>query len=151
MKTKPGFNIRNVCGENILVAEGKENMDFSNIISMNESSAFLWNEVQGSEFTIEDMAKILTDNYQIDDNTPLPMATALADAMLWPDNGGNVALSTTDRNEAHLHALLKAGHVVGVNTLQCYRSHLTYGELNHLFSTSSGGALRPCSTHCAKC
>ena len=52
MKTKPGFNIRNVCGENILVAEGKENMDFSNIISMNESSAFLWNEVQGSEFTI---------------------------------------------------------------------------------------------------
>lgn len=80
MKTKPGFNIRNVCGENILVAEGKENMDFSNIISMNESSAFLWNKVQGSEFTIEDMAKILTDNYQIDDNTPLPMATALADA-----------------------------------------------------------------------
>ena len=55
-------------------------MDFSNIISMNESSAFLWNEVQGSEFTIEDMAKILTDNYQIDDNTPLPMATALAAA-----------------------------------------------------------------------
>lgn len=37
MKAKNGFNLRTVCGENILVAEGEENIDFSNIISMNES------------------------------------------------------------------------------------------------------------------
>ncbi len=91
MKAKPGFNIRNVCGENIIVAEGKENMDFSNIISMNESSAFLWNEIQGKDFSIEDLAKMLTDNYQIDENTPLPMSTALADAEMvvrqWKETG----------------------------------------------------------------
>lgn len=91
MKAKPGFNIRNVCGENIIVAEGKENMDFSNIISMNESSAFLWNGIQGKDFTIEDLAKMLTDNYQIDENTPLPMSTALADAEMvvrqWKETG----------------------------------------------------------------
>ncbi len=91
MKAKPGFNIRNVCGENIIVAEGKENMDFSNIISMNESSAFLWNEIQGKDFSIEDLAKMLTDNYQIDKNTPLPMSIALADAEMvvrqWKETG----------------------------------------------------------------
>ena len=38
MKAKKGFNLRDVCGEKIIVAEGKENIDFSNIISMNESS-----------------------------------------------------------------------------------------------------------------
>ena len=80
MKAKPGFNIRKVCGENIIVAEGKENMDFSNIISMNESSALLWNEIQGKDFSVEDLAQILTENYQIDANTPLPMSQALADA-----------------------------------------------------------------------
>lgn len=80
MKVKPGFNIRNVCGENIIVAEGKDNMDFSNIISMNESSALLWKEIQGKEFSIDDLAKILMDNYQIDEDTPLPIETALADA-----------------------------------------------------------------------
>ena len=80
MKAKPGFNIRKVCGENIIVAEGKENMDFSNIISMNESSALLWNEIQGKDFSVEDLAQILTKNYQIDENTPLPMSQALADA-----------------------------------------------------------------------
>lgn len=91
MKAKSGFNIRNVCGENIIVAEGKENMDFSNIISMNESSALLWEKIQGKDFTIEDLAKILTDNYQIDGNTPLPMSTAMEDVKVvvqqWKETG----------------------------------------------------------------
>lgn len=80
MKAKKGFNIHKICGENIIVAEGKENMDFSNIISMNESSALLWNSIQDKDFTIDDLASILVDNYQIDDNTPLPMEQAIADA-----------------------------------------------------------------------
>lgn len=50
MKTKKGFNLRQVCGENVIVAEGAENIDFSSIISMNESSAYLWNSIQGKEF-----------------------------------------------------------------------------------------------------
>lgn len=91
MKAKPGFNIRKVCGENIIVAEGKENMDFSNIISMNESSAMLWNEIQGKDFTVEDLAQILVDNYQIDEDTPLPMNKALADSeavvQQWKETG----------------------------------------------------------------
>lgn len=41
MKKKSGFVLRQVCGENIIVAEGKENIDFSSIIAMNESSAYL--------------------------------------------------------------------------------------------------------------
>ena len=56
MKQKTGFVLRNICGENIIVAEGKENMNFSNIISMNESSALLWQKLENKEFTIEDMA-----------------------------------------------------------------------------------------------
>ena len=47
MKIKKGFVLRNVCGENIIVAEGKENIDFTKIISMNESSAYLWKNVEG--------------------------------------------------------------------------------------------------------
>ncbi len=80
MKAKTGFNLRQVCGQNIIVAEGKENMDFSNIISMNESSAFLWEEIQGKEFSVDDLARLLTDNYEIDENTPLPIEQALKDA-----------------------------------------------------------------------
>ena len=60
MKIKKGFVLRNVCGENIIVAEGKENIDFTKIISMNESSAYLWKNVEGKEFTAEDLCHLLT-------------------------------------------------------------------------------------------
>lgn len=70
MKAKPGFNIRKVCGENIIVAEGKENIDFSNIISMNESSAYLWNNIHEKEsFTIDDLVSLLTAEYEVDEDT----------------------------------------------------------------------------------
>ena len=79
MKAKEGFNLREVCGERIIVAEGKQNIDFTNIISMNETSAFLWEQVQGKEFTLDDLAKLLTENYMIDENTPLSFEKAKED------------------------------------------------------------------------
>ncbi len=80
MRTKNGFRLQEICGQYVLIAEGMENLDFSNIVSMNETAATMWNGVQGKDFTVEDMANILTENYQIDENTPLPMDRALADA-----------------------------------------------------------------------
>ena len=78
MKQKKGFNLRNVCGEQIIVAEGKENIDFSNIISMNESSAYLWQKLEGKEFSVEDMAKLLTEEYEVDEATALTACKYLA-------------------------------------------------------------------------
>ena len=69
MRTKKGFNLRDVCGEHIVVAEGIENIDFSNIISMNETSAYLWEHIQGREFEVSDMVKLLTDAYEVDAHT----------------------------------------------------------------------------------
>ncbi|MCR5078266.1 MAG: PqqD family protein [Prevotella sp.] len=79
MKVKKGFNLREVCGEHIIVAEGDENIDFSNIISMNESSAYLWEEAQKkNSFNITDLAKLLCSQYEVDMATALKDATTLA-------------------------------------------------------------------------
>lgn len=85
MKAKPGFNLRVVCGENIIVAEGEENIDFSNIISMNESSAYLWQNIQGKEFTHEDLVGLLTREYEVDEATALKDVKALTE--LWLQAG----------------------------------------------------------------
>ena len=69
MKTKQGFRLRNVCGENVIVAEGIENIDFSKIISMNESAAYLWQKVEGQAFTAADLARYLCDEYEVDEST----------------------------------------------------------------------------------
>ena len=68
MKKKVGFNLRSICGEHVIVAEGKENIDFSKIISMNETSAYLWEAVEGKEFTADTLAKLLTEQYDVQYN-----------------------------------------------------------------------------------
>lgn len=78
MKTKKGFKLREVCGEKVLLAEGVENIDFSDIISMNSSSAYLWEQVEGKEFTTEDMAKLLTDEYEVEYDVALEDSRTLA-------------------------------------------------------------------------
>ncbi|MDO4311078.1 MAG: PqqD family protein [Prevotella sp.] len=69
MRRKKGFNLRNVCGERIIVAEGRENIDFSKIISMNESSAYLWDVIDGKDFTTDDLIRLLTKEYEVDEST----------------------------------------------------------------------------------
>lgn len=79
MKVKNGFNLREVCGEHIIVAEGDENIDFSNIISMNESSAYLWEEVQKmGTFTVDNLVELICNQYEIDETTVRKDAIALA-------------------------------------------------------------------------
>ncbi|UEA62804.1 PqqD family protein [Hoylesella buccalis] len=82
MKAKTGFNLRNVCGEQVIVAEGRENIDFSNIISMNETSAYLWNAIQGKDFTVDDLVELLTQEYDVDKQTARKDAQALANQWL---------------------------------------------------------------------
>ncbi len=86
MRTKKGFNLRQVCGENIIVAEGEENIDFSNIISMNETSAYLWKNIQGKDnFTAEDLVALLQQEYDVDPSVALEDTKALINQ--WIDAG----------------------------------------------------------------
>ena len=78
MKIKKGFRLRTICGENVIVAEGIENIDFSKIISMNESSGYLWKSVGDNPFTTEDLANLLCEEYEVDKATALDDAKAVA-------------------------------------------------------------------------
>ena len=77
--------MREVCGEYIIVAEGKENIDFCNIISMNESSAYLWKQVQNKEFDADTLTELLTDEYDVDKETAMKDVKALIEQ--WVDAG----------------------------------------------------------------
>ena len=65
MKVKKGFELRNICGENIIIAHGVENIDFTKVITLNESAAYLWNQVVGKNFTEADMVKLMLDEYEV--------------------------------------------------------------------------------------
>ena len=77
MKKKTGFYLRNVLGENVVVAEGVENIDFSKIISMNDSAAFLWQQIGEEPFTIDDLVGYFCGEYNVDEQTAKADAEAL--------------------------------------------------------------------------
>lgn len=85
MKINEGFELREMCGEHIIIATGVANIDFSKVISLNESAAYLWRKVEGKEFTPATMAALLTEKYDIDEATALADATALAHR--WVETG----------------------------------------------------------------
>ena len=77
MKFREGFKVRSMAGENIVIMQGTAGSDMTRIISLNDSSLLLWNELQGKEFEVADVANILVDNYNIDRDT------AERDAQKW--------------------------------------------------------------------
>lgn len=69
MKIKDGFEMQSVCGEYIIVPAGSENVDYSKIISLNETAAYLWeNVVTKDSFTIDDMTALLLAEYEVEEN-----------------------------------------------------------------------------------
>ncbi len=78
MKIKNGFVLKSICGENIIIAEGKENIDFSKIISLNESAAYLWKKVEGVNFTPQTLAELLVEEYEVSNERALVDAETLA-------------------------------------------------------------------------
>ena len=85
MKIRKGFVLREMCGENIVTAEGLEHINFNKLISLNSTAAFLWNKVADCEFTAEQMAQYLVDEYGIDMELALSDAKKLCQA--WIDAG----------------------------------------------------------------
>lgn len=82
MKKNKGFILKSVCGEKFLIAEGEENIDFTNLIALNESSAYLWEAIsENEEFDEKTLANLLLKEYDVDEETALKDAAALIKTM----------------------------------------------------------------------
>ena len=66
MKIKKGFILRTVCGENVIVGEGLDAINFGRMLSLNETAAWLWKQAQESgDFTAESLSQALCDEYDV--------------------------------------------------------------------------------------
>lgn len=68
MKIKNGYMLREVAGEAVVVPTGEATFNFQGIISLNETGALLWKELeQGCEK--KDLVQALLDEYEVDAET----------------------------------------------------------------------------------
>ena len=66
MKIKEGFVLRQVCGENVIVGEGLNAINFGKMLALNETAAWLWQQaVAMGEFTVETLADKLCEEYDV--------------------------------------------------------------------------------------
>ncbi len=77
MKISPKFKVRSMAGQNVIIMQGKYGGDMTKIISLNDTSLFLWNTFHGKEFTAFDVIEALQKEYGIDHET------AATDGQAW--------------------------------------------------------------------
>lgn len=66
MKFREEYKVRSMAGENVVIMQGEAGSDMTRIISLNDSSLLLWNELHGKEFEVSDIVNILVATYEID-------------------------------------------------------------------------------------
>ena len=65
MKKKDGLVLRDVCGEKVIVAEGLGAGDFGNMLSLNETAAWLW-EHSDENSDINSLAEAMCNEYDVE-------------------------------------------------------------------------------------
>lgn len=79
MRISKNFVMHDVCGLNVIIAEGEENIDFSKIIRLNETAAFLWNKAYDQDFSIETLVDALCNEYEVEREQAVSDVTATID------------------------------------------------------------------------
>jgi hypothetical protein len=77
MRIKEGFVLRTICGQSVISGEGTANVNFSKLVSLNDTAAYLYKAVEGKDFTPETLADLLLEEYEVDRETALKDAEAL--------------------------------------------------------------------------
>ena len=66
MKLRSDITLRKVGNEYIIVEPAQGMVDLSKVFTLNETAAFLWEELKGVEFSAADVVKLLVDNYEVE-------------------------------------------------------------------------------------
>lgn len=76
MKIKQEYKVREIAGENVVIMQGGKGADLTKIITLNESALLLWNTLCESDFTVEQAARVLMRNFEVEADVALRDATA---------------------------------------------------------------------------
>ena len=86
MKIKSGFTLREIGTDHVVVPEGIEVINFNKLVSLNKTAKYIWEQMEGKDFSVEDIAKLLTEKYNVLE------VIALADAKQLADRWKNIGL-----------------------------------------------------------
>ena len=79
MNLREDLILRHVGEDYIIVEPGQDQIDMSRVYTLNETAAWLWEQLQGKEFQLSDVTSLLLDRYEVDETTASNDAQKLID------------------------------------------------------------------------
>lgn len=73
--------VRTVAGENIVIMQADGEADMTKVVALNESAMLVYEQLKGKEFAVADVARVLTDEYEVDEATAMSDAEELVASM----------------------------------------------------------------------
>lgn len=70
-KANQNFMLRDIAGEYLVIPRGRISLDFAGTILLNETGAFLWKQIEISSCSMDKLASLLTNEFDIDYDTSL--------------------------------------------------------------------------------
>ena len=77
MKISEKYKVREMAGEHIIVMPGRYGADMTRVVALNATSLYLWEQLAGREFDLDEVVRLLVAQYEIDPET------ASTDAEKW--------------------------------------------------------------------
>lgn len=66
MKIKAQYKVREMAGEHIVVMQGRYGADMTKVIALNDTSLWLWNQLQGRDFDADEVCRLLVSHYEVE-------------------------------------------------------------------------------------
>lgn len=65
MRIREGLFLHKIGDECIIMQDGSSNVDFSNILNLNPTAAYLWTTIGNQEFDAASITQIITEHYDV--------------------------------------------------------------------------------------
>lgn len=82
MRINKKYKIRDIAGEKIVIIQGEYGVDFTRIISLNQTSDWLWQLFIDKEFNLEEIKEALLSRFNVDAEQAASDAKAWVNKML---------------------------------------------------------------------
>lgn len=69
MKIKEGFELKEIADRFVAIPTHENVVDFSSVIMLNETSAFMWNLLEETDMTEDELTQKLLSEYDVDEKT----------------------------------------------------------------------------------
>jgi hypothetical protein len=66
MRIKENLILRRIGNENIIIIPEKNSVDLTEVYTLNDTSAWIWEQFINKEFTVEKIVELVLEHYEVD-------------------------------------------------------------------------------------